>query len=58
MKGKDMILSDFLSRQKNDGSNSHEIIPISFNMCTILDDNYYNIENILYKQDFRPDQVV
>ena len=42
MKGKDMILSDFLSRQKNDNSNPHEIIPISFNMCQILDDNYYN----------------
>ena len=42
MKGKDMILSDFLSRQKNNNSNPHEIIPISFNMCQILDDNYYN----------------
>ena len=30
MKGNDMILSDFLSRQKNDDSNPHEIIPISF----------------------------
>ena len=37
-----MILSDFLSRQKNDNSNPHEIVPISFNMCQILDDNYYN----------------
>ena len=42
MKGKDMILSDFLSQQKNDDSNPHEIIPISFNMCQVLDDNYYN----------------
>ena len=42
MKGKDMILSDFLSQQKNDDSNPHEIIPISFNMCQILDDNYYS----------------
>ena len=42
MKGKDMILSDFLSRQKNNDSNPHEIIPISFNMCQILDDNYYS----------------
>ena len=41
-KGKDMILSDFLSRQKNNDSNPHEIIPISFNMCQVLDDNYYN----------------
>ena len=42
MKRKDIILSDFLSRQKNDDSNPHEIIPISFNMCRILDDNYYS----------------
>ena len=28
MKGKDMILSDFLSRQTHDTSNLHEIIPI------------------------------
>ena len=33
MKGNDMILSDFLSRQKSNDSNHHEIIPISFNMC-------------------------
>ena len=39
MKGKDMILSDFISRPKNDDSNPHENIPISFNMCQILDDN-------------------
>ena len=38
-----MVLSDFLSRQKNDNSNPHEIIPISFNMYKILNDNY-NIE--------------
>ena len=36
IKGKDMILSDFLSRQKHDDSNPHEIIPISFNMHNIL----------------------
>ena len=41
IKRKDMILSDFLSRHKNDDSNPHRIIPISFNMCQILDDNYY-----------------
>ena len=28
MKGKGMILSDFLSRQKDNNSNPHEIIPI------------------------------
>ena len=32
MKGKDMILSDFLSQQKNDDSDPSEIIPISFNI--------------------------
>ena len=44
-KGKDMILSDFLSRPKHDDSNPHEIIPISFNMQNILHSNYYNIGN-------------
>ena len=39
-----MILSDFLSRQEIDKSNPHEIIPISFDMKTILDDRYYNVE--------------
>ena len=36
MKGKDMILSDFLSRQNADNSNLHENIPISFDMQAIL----------------------
>ena len=42
-----MILGDFLSRQKNDDINPHEIIPISFNTNKILHDNYYNIEKYL-----------
>ena len=37
--GKDMILSDFLSRQIEDDSNLHEIIPISFNMEETLQEN-------------------
>ena len=36
IKGKDMVLNDFLSRQNNDDSNPHEIIPISFNMYQVL----------------------
>ena len=36
MKGKDMILSDFLSGQTHDTSNLHKIIPISFNMYNAL----------------------
>ena len=44
MKGKDMILSDFLSRQMHDTSNLHEIILISFNMYNALYETYYRIE--------------
>ena len=37
-----MILSDFfLSRQKHNNSNPHEIIPVSFNMQGVLQDKYY-----------------
>ena len=43
MKGKDMILSDFLSKQRIDRGNPHEIIPISFDMKAILKDKYYNV---------------
>ena len=43
IKGKDMILSDFLSRQIEDDSNPHKIIPISFNIWEILQENYHNI---------------
>ena len=43
MKGKDMILSDFLSRQETDKSKPHEIIHISFDMKAILNDRYYNV---------------
>ena len=39
MKGKDMILSDFLSQQNNDDSNPSQIIPVSFNVYEILEDN-------------------
>ena len=42
-----MVLSNFLSRQSNDNSNLHEIIPISFNMYQVLHEKYYNTENYL-----------
>ena len=45
MKGKDMILSDFLSRQRIDKSNPHKIIPISLHMKVLLKDKYYNVED-------------
>ena len=43
IKRKDMIPIDFLSRQKHDDSNPHEIIPISFNMHSVLHKRYYDI---------------
>ena len=45
MKCKDMILSDFLLRQRMDNSNPHEIIPISFDMPAIPKDRHNNVEN-------------
>ena len=48
MKGKDIILSDFLSRQIEDDSDLHEIIPMSFNIREILQENYLNIVKDTY----------
>ena len=42
MKGKDMISRDFLSKQKNDDSYPHKIIPISFNMYQVLEKKFYD----------------
>ena len=44
IKGKDKILRDFLSRQKVNDSDPCEIIPISFNLRTVLQDKYYSLE--------------
>ena len=44
IKWKDMILSDFLSRQDISDKDTREIIPISFNMRSVLQDKYYNID--------------
>ena len=44
MKGKDMILSNFLSRQAYDTSDPHKIIPILFNM-------YKTLHEVCYKDD-------
>ena len=40
-----MVLSDFLSRQKTDSSNPHEIIPISFTLKSLIDNHFYQINN-------------
>ena len=47
IKGKDTVLSDFLSRQNNDDSNPYEIIPISINMHKVSQENYYKIDSYL-----------
>ena len=44
MKGKDMILGNFLSGQTHDDSDPHDIIPIFFNMHKALFKNYYKIK--------------
>ena len=46
IKGKDMVLSDFLSRQKLDNSNPHEIIPLAFSLRNILHESYYRLNNL------------
>ena len=43
IKEKNMILSNFLSRQDPGDENTKEIIPISFNMKSVLQDKYYNV---------------
>ena len=44
MKGKDMILSDFLLQQNSDDSNPNKIIPISFDMYKTLENNLNNFD--------------
>ena len=45
IKGKDMVLSNFLSRQKMDDSNPHEIIPISFTLKSLAHDHFYKFNS-------------
>ena len=53
IKGKDMILSDFLSRQIEDDSNPHEIIHISFNISDVLQENYHQLTMNTYNMQTR-----
>ena len=41
IKGKGMVLSNFLSRQKMDDSNPHELIHISFTLRSQVDNHFY-----------------
>ena len=45
MRGKDMILSDFLLQQNIEDSNPNEIISISFDMYQILENNLEHFYN-------------
>ena len=41
-----MVLSDFLSRQKTNNSNPHEIIPISFTLKGQSGEHFYQIASM------------
>ena len=43
VKGKDMILCDFLSRVAADDSDPMDLIPIAFNVYSLLQDHYCKI---------------
>ena len=45
IKGKDMVLSDFLSRQKMDDSNPHKLIPKLFTLRSQVDNHFYQINS-------------
>ena len=45
IKGKNIDLSDFLSRQKTDDSNPHELIPISFTLRNQVENHFYQINS-------------
>ena len=45
IKGKDTVLSNFLSRQKMNDSNPHELIPILFLLKSQASDYFYCIDN-------------
>ena len=47
-----MMLSDFLSSLKQERSDLHEIILISFNMLDVLHAKYYNIHDMAQERYF------
>ena len=46
IKGKDMVLSDVLSRKKTDDSNPHEIFPIYFTLKSLSHEHFYQIDSM------------
>ena len=53
-----MVLSDFLSRQKTDDSNPHEIVPIPFSLRQVLHENYYRINDLTRTIDMGTDKYL
>ena len=53
-----MVLSDFLSRQKSDDSNPHEIIPISFSIRNVLHKSYYSLGSLKNIIDSKTDNYM
>ena len=58
IKGKDMVLRNFQSRQKTDDSTPHEIIPISFSLRGVLHENYYRINDLTRSIDTGTDKYL
>ena len=58
IKGKDMVSSDFLSRQLGDKSNAHQINPISFNIKEMLKKNYQNNADTMFMVQSRSQSKV
>ena len=58
IKGKDMVLSDFLSRPRTNNSNPHEIIPISFSLRRVLCENYYRLDNLTETPEMEVDKYL
>ena len=56
IKGKDMVLSDFLSREKIDNSSPHEIIPISFSLRKVLQESYHSLNDLTKNIDSGTDK--
>ena len=46
LKGKDMVVSDFLSGMEGDKSDTHEVIPISFYSPSMLTEHYYTFTKL------------
>ena len=58
IKGKDMVLSDFLSRQKTDDNNPHEIIPISFTLKSLACKHFYQFNNTTGISETEPNKYL